>query len=443
MSLIILSVIFSFFAFNRKHNIEQRLETLVETIQLQRNWHGLNLDNYSLAIIINSFFDKNNDIIPKQVIIKNSYLKQYNLSEHSPIDKFIPFNFLIQDIEVHSYVAAYQLLLWFIYSIFTTGFFYYLYFLGKKHIESNQLLKIAKQINHDIKAPINTLQTLLKANNELSKEQVVLIMESISRISEISLDFNTSPNSNKNETISIGEMLSAIKRSFAAQNKRIKLTTNISMSSQINREIIRHITNIVNNAFEASFAGDYVYLEVSQCSDFLQISVQDKGTGIPEYVLKKIAKGKPVTYGKSAGQGIGLASARDYIDGLGGKLLIKSLENIGTTVSLLIPNKNRKTIVHLDDDPFIRKAWQIDANKNGIKLLSFETYGQLQKQLALLAHDSYFYIDKNLSNGIDGIDISRKLSKTGFKNIFLSTGEDIDISKYPFIKGISNKISPF
>src|SRR5690606_35465886 len=189
MSLIILSVIFSFFAFNRKHNIEQRLETLVETIQLQRNWHGLNLDNYSLAIIINSFFDKNNDIIPKQVIIKNSYLKQYNLSEHSPIDKFIPFNFLIQDIEVHSYVAAYQLLLWFIYSIFTTGFFYYLYFLGKKHIESNQLLKIAKQINHDIKAPINTLQTLLKANNELSKEQVVLIMESISRISEISLDF--------------------------------------------------------------------------------------------------------------------------------------------------------------------------------------------------------------------------------------------------------------
>lgn len=443
VSLIILSVIFALFAANRKRDIKQRLETLVETIQLQREWHGLNLDSYSLGIIINSFLNKNTDITPTQISIKDNYLKQYNLSDLNFLNQLLPFNFSIQSMQIQTFVTARQLSLWLLYSVILCALFFYLLNLGKKIIENNQRLAIAKRVNHDIKAPINALQTLLKGSYELSGEQVLLIKESILRINDISLDLNLSPNSRNNEYISLNEMISIIERSFGIQNKKVKISMANVINPHLDRELIRHLSNIINNAFEASSRENPVFFEISQASDFLKISIKDNGTGIPDHILKKINKGKSATYGKSNGQGIGLSSAKKYVESLGGYIAIDSQKDIGSTVSLFIPNNINKTFVHLDDDYFIRKAWQIDAEKSGVKLLSFEAFSELQEQLSSIPLDSHFYIDKNLLGEIDGIEISKHLNKNGFKNLYLSTGETVNITDYPFILGLNNKTSPF
>lgn len=96
------------------------------------------------------------------------------------------------------------------------------------------------------------------------------------------------------------------------------------------------IENCVNNALEASPVGSKITLTVKEIADNqIEISIVDQGPGIPEELQAKVLE--PFFTTRSKGTGLGLAVAKLVAETHGGKFLIASEENRGTSVKFVLP----------------------------------------------------------------------------------------------------------
>ena len=103
--------------------------------------------------------------------------------------------------------------------------------------------------------------------------------------------------------------------------------------------------------------------------DWVQVDVRDRGLGIPEKDLSHIFD--PYFTTKSSGSGLGLATSYSIVTRHGGKLLVESTENVGSTFSVFLPRGDGDEVVHarevgvsvptggrvlvLEDEPGIRR----------------------------------------------------------------------------------------
>lgn len=102
-----------------------------------------------------------------------------------------------------------------------------------------------------------------------------------------------------------------------------------------------------------------------------------------------------------------------------------------------------KCFVHLDDSSLLRKSWLAQAKKSGTEILSFENPEKLFDNLSSIPKETKFFIDKNLSENTNGLQVCKKLFGLNYHQLFISTAEtDIDLSEYRFIKGIIGKKFP-
>ena len=101
----------------------------------------------------------------------------------------------------------------------------------------------------------------------------------------------------------------------------------------------RVISNLLNNAIEASPARSGIVVSVRLSKDqSLILSVMDQGKGISGEDLKHLGV-RGFTRGKADGSGLGLWSAREFLAGLGARLEVDSMVDVGTTVSMLFPRE--------------------------------------------------------------------------------------------------------
>ncbi len=451
---LILAVLLFSSSFIAMYNIQvvllkQRLETLEETINIQRKWHGLSLDNYSLGVLIRSFAENQSSILPREISVSDKvhtkYLKQYNKPENYASDLLKVNLFLDKNNKLIALTASFSyayIILWVSLSFFISGFSFCSYLFFKNLINNKQRLLISKQVAHDIQAPIAALSSILNSD-ELSIEQLELIRGSINRIQDISSDLN--PISKLIETkVTIQDTLIQIESEFRARSLNLRVTqSKIDSLMLFDSDIIRHLTNLLNNSFEASKYSQQVEIHVEQSNSKLCLSIVDYGIGIPSNILQKISSGVSVSYGKSSGQGIGLYYAKKYFEDKG-QFSIESTINQGTRIKIVLPINQTRSIVQLEDDYFVRKAWEIDAKSANIKLRSFNSWASLKQALTDIKQESEFYLDINLNGELDGLQIAKKLHSMGYQNINLSTGDiNVDISSLPFINGINDKTSPF
>ena len=76
-------------------------------------------------------------------------------------------------------------------------------------------------------------------------------------------------------------------------------------------------------------------------SGHVLILISDTGCGIPEQDLDKVKQKFYKAEGAVRGSGIGLAIADEIVSSHGGMLDISSTEHVGTTVSILLPLKQK------------------------------------------------------------------------------------------------------
>lgn len=103
-------------------------------------------------------------------------------------------------------------------------------------------------------------------------------------------------------------------------------------------------TNVIKNAIEAhavsntDFSIGSVTVAVTADDQFVRVEIADRGKGMNARDLEKLLEFVPGnTSKKHLGTGYGLPIAKRYVEVHGGKLIITSEEDKGTTVAVLLP----------------------------------------------------------------------------------------------------------
>lgn len=102
-----------------------------------------------------------------------------------------------------------------------------------------------------------------------------------------------------------------------------------------------------------------------------------------------------------------------------------------------------KSMVLIDDDPLVRKLWQLSARAKNITFKSYSSPEAFMEASEDISTDTPLYIDVDLG-GSSGLDWSKDLYELGYTDLRITTGfDDIDISQSPWIKEILSKEPPF
>lgn len=344
-------------------------------------------------------------------------------------------------------IGIIQILIFFLYQKFKAEKDRAIFELEQNH--NKKLMEIASQVSHDIRSPLSALSMLIGTLKDLPEDKKTLVLHATQRINDIAnnlLQKNTQPSSNT-KTISIEntpvnklnlsieyipqilEMLISEKRLQFLDQSNIVIASDFSESfdsfARIDTtEFGRALSNLINNAVESLVdRNGKVTITVNSikknATDYIIITIQDTGRGIPEQILNRLGE-KGLSFGKDgtqSGSGLGVYHAKATMKAFDGDMIIDSTEGKGTSIKIILPRaqspdwfakkinlENIKFLVSLDDDSNMHKLWAEKIVKNAkskIEHISFtsgnefETY--FNKNIKYLK-ETLFLIDYDLHN---------------------------------------------
>ena len=136
--------------------------------------------------------------------------------------------------------------------------------------------------------------------------------------------------------IELVELARSIAARFAAAHP-VALTRETPVRVMGNREALEQaLIHLVQNAIDASEAGNPVFLDISSEGLNGTIEVVDAGKGMsPEFVRTGLFK--PFVSSKQGGFGIGAFEARELVKAMGGRMTVESREGLGTRFAMSLP----------------------------------------------------------------------------------------------------------
>jgi signal transduction histidine kinase len=108
-------------------------------------------------------------------------------------------------------------------------------------------------------------------------------------------------------------------------------------------KLIGHaIENIINNAYKYSEEGNLSMNIVFEAEE-VKIEIGDQGIGIPEEDLKNLFQPfyRATNTSEIEGTGLGLAIMKEFVDKHSGRIFVDSILNKGTTISVILPIKQK------------------------------------------------------------------------------------------------------
>lgn len=208
---------------------------------------------------------------------------------------------------------------------------------------------LAKKVAHDIRSPLSALQLIVNTLHADNREQKQIITDVVTRINGIAEDLLMSDKNVSQATQNIEvessksnlkEMLLKLVQEKASLFPQMKFMASIKLEGKWagkEIELSRVLSNILNNAVESKSEENIVHINAYESQNLMNIEVVDFGRGISEEVLSKLGKEQVSTKGQQ-GNGIGLLSAFQNIEALGGNILVQSKAGVGTKVTIKIPS---------------------------------------------------------------------------------------------------------
>lgn len=264
----------------------------------------------------------------------------------------------------------------------------------------------AKQVAHDIRSPLTSLQFLLGHLTGLPEKQRTLMRASIQRMTDIA---NTLYDKSQKEVTEAKAqeyletvMISALIDSVLSE-KRIQIQSSANIHVRLDArhaygtfvsinsvEFKRVLSNLLNNCLESFDQEPHsILVRIDNDDSCVKISIMDDGKGIPPEVLEKIGQ-KGFSYGKEqlevSGTGLGLYHAKKTVASYNGRLEIDSQLAKGTTVTITLPKSDVPLwfvekiylddfdhVIVLDDDQSIHNLWRdrFEHFSSHLKILHF------------------------------------------------------------------------
>ena len=243
-----------------------------------------------------------------------------------------------------------------------------------KHMDRKKV-EFSSMVSHELKTPLvpilGYVQMLQKEDlfgelNEKQRDAVDEIYLSTIKLQRLIGDILTTQKLDlgkldfTKEDIKISKLLNGVLKEFAPliNEKEIKMSIKCDENMYINSDkdrINQVFSNLIKNAvdFVTPKIGDIV-IGAKDDANFIEFFVQDNGPGISienqKEIFKKFYQIDTSSSRKRSGSGLGLTICKGIIEGLGGKIRVKSKENIKTTFYFKIPKnpiklsiKNRST----------------------------------------------------------------------------------------------------
>ncbi len=214
--------------------------------------------------------------------------------------------------------------------------------------------EVAAYTAHNLQNPLAGIRAAvqyLKGKRENDSELVEYfddIIESIDRLNlwiKRFLDF-AKPLQITKEIIDINKIvtlsLRAVKSKIDATGVNVSTTYGELLDIQADQILLEQVFSVfVNNALEANSEKINICTVMEQDADgfsIVVVTIEDDGDGISEKIKKKLFQAFVTT--KQKGTGLGLSQAKKIIDLHYGKLLVESVEKLGTKIIIKIPVKN-------------------------------------------------------------------------------------------------------
>lgn len=116
---------------------------------------------------------------------------------------------------------------------------------------------------------------------------------------------------------------------------------------ELDEKLLRHIlSNLLSNALKYSPEGGTVRLRLAYGAETVQLSVQDRGIGIPAADLDRLFESfhRAGNVGTIPGTGLGLTIVQRSVALHGGQIHVASIQGEGTTFTVTLPIRNAKPL---------------------------------------------------------------------------------------------------
>lgn len=253
--------------------------------------------------------------------------------------------------------------------------------INKEHVNSQlELHKHVMNSIHNIRSPLGTISNLFdEVEQYLPKNKMLKFKQQIATINKTASKL-LAVNSSITNKLASEEAYHVLTSTFKniVENKLLEWEEDV-IEVEFQNELIwikyavvefqNIISNLLNNAFEATKnkSKKLIKIKLEILNNQIHIVINDNGCGIPSKELVNIQNGKSL---KPTGNGIGVSSAKEYIESCNGLFSIDSIEFEGTNVYLTLPYNippkwyiseikvSKYKMIVVDNDPEILSFWQ-------------------------------------------------------------------------------------
>ncbi len=225
--------------------------------------------------------------------------------------------------------------------------------------QKNEFIAIT---SHELRTPLGLIlghSTFLRELvGDQYHEQVDAIIRNATRLKEIieslsSVDnYQTGGASLRSRKVSVTRIIEDVSASF----RDISLQKEIALSIQIEKnqdllvdadgsKIAIVLSNLVKNALAFTNNGGRITIRGGIDTDFIKVSVEDSGVGIPSkdiaLIFDRFYQVESHLTRRHGGMGLGLAVAKSMIEMHGGRIWAESAEGMGSIFTFLLPFKEQ------------------------------------------------------------------------------------------------------
>jgi two-component system, sensor histidine kinase and response regulator len=217
--------------------------------------------------------------------------------------------------------------------------------------------KLFSVISHDLKTPIYALRSLFTQieKHDVPAEEIktfvpqvisdlnytVSLMENLLQWAKSQMDSYTIQSKKVDVQQLIKEVVQLLHSQAAAKNIYLAHQADQPVHVYADREMISLVLrNLLSNAIKFTPESGRIEVGANDCNSFVEIYVEDTGTGISSEAIKQINANNYYTTKGTAnetGTGLGLMLCRDFLSRNGGQLFIESEIGKGSIISFTLP----------------------------------------------------------------------------------------------------------
>jgi signal transduction histidine kinase len=210
----------------------------------------------------------------------------------------------------------------------------------KRHVNSRALAFAA--MSHDLRTPLTRMRLRLESLSEEAKERLGGDLQEIENLTRSVLEVTRGLSPEEAMVpLDIDQVLDRLVHDYAALGERIAFKGSAKPLEARPVALRRALGNLIDNALKY---GKDVTVEIEDSGDHVQISVCDHGPGIPAEDLQKVVYPFYRVEGSrnrdTGGAGLGLAIAKDIVEGHGGELILQNRPYGGLRATILLPRRS-------------------------------------------------------------------------------------------------------